>query len=100
MSEINDRLNEKQLDQVVGGLGRGDDDYDVIDIGPYWVRVTVNDLKCRYWPNGEIAKSYDAGHELKIDGVTTDGNWYRLWIYDPRGGECYGYIWKDYTETI
>ena len=25
---------------------------------------------------------------------------YRLWIYNPKGGECYGYIYKEYTERI
>ena len=37
-------------------------------------------------------------HRLKVDGITTDGLWYKLWIYDPRGGECNGYIYKQYTE--
>ena len=32
--------------------------------------------------------------------ITTDGNWYRLLIYNPNGGTCYGYIAKQYTQRI
>ena len=38
------------------------------------------------------------GDRLKVDGITTDGKWYRFWMYDPKGGECNGYIFKAYTE--
>ena len=51
-------------------------------------------------PNGEIAKIYEKGHKLKVDGITADGEWYRLLIYDPKGGTCYAYIYKKYTEKI
>ena len=40
------------------------------------------------------------GHRLKVDGITADGAWYRLLIYDPRGGTCYAFIAKRYTERI
>ena len=69
----------------------------VIDIYPMWVIVTASELNCRYTPNGKVAKVFKRGRELKVDGITMDGKWYRLWIYDPKGGECYGYIFKDYT---
>jgi hypothetical protein len=69
-------------------------------ITPIWVRVTASSLNCRYTPNGEIAKIYEKGHKLKVDGITTDGEWYRLLIYDPKGGTCYAYIAKKYTEKI
>ena len=76
MSELNDKkLSEEVLAEVAG---------------------TADSLNCRYTPNGEIAKSYEYGHKLKVDGITTDGLWYKLWIYDPKGGECNGYIYKAY----
>ena len=100
MSEMNNnKINEEQLNNVAGGNdGRGDGTFSVRDITPRWVRVTASSLNCRYWPNGDIAKVYERGHRLKVDGITTDGKWYRLWIYNPQGGECNGYIYKDYTE--
>ena len=100
MSDVNNnKMTDEQLNQVTGGNdGRGDGTFSVYDITPRWVRVTSSSLNCRYWPNGEIAKTYERGHRLKVDGITTDGKWYRLWIYNPQGGECYGYIYKDYTE--
>ena len=90
MSEINNnKVNDELLNEVVGGNdGMGGENYS----------VTSSTLNCRYWPNGEIAKVYERGHRLKVDGLTTDGQWWRLWIYDPRGGECYGYIYRAYTE--
>ena len=45
-----------------------------------------------------VAKVYKRGDRLKVDGITTDGKWYRFWMYDPKGGECNGYIFKAYTE--
>ena len=100
MSEVNNnKVNDEQLNNVVGGNdGMGGEDYSVIDISPRWIVVTSSTLNCRYCPNGEIAKTYERGDRLKVDGITTDGEWYRLWIYDPQGGECYGYIYKAYTE--
>ena len=68
------------------------------DITPRWIRVTASELNARYWPNGRIAKTYKRGDRLKVDGITTDGKWYRFWMYDPEGGECNGYIFKAYTE--
>ena len=75
MSEMeNNKINEEQLDNVAGGNdGRGEGTYSAYDISPRWIRVTV-------------------------DGITTDGKWYRFWMYDPKGGECNGYIFKAYTE--
>jgi hypothetical protein len=97
MTDINNNINDEALDQVVGG-NDGHTGFSVRDITPMWVRVTSSTLNCRYWPDGDIAKTYEYGHKLKVDGITTDGLWYKLWIYDPRGGECNGYIYKQYTE--
>ena len=96
MSEMNEKLNSEQLDQVTGG-NDGMGEVSVIDIYPMWVIVTASELNCRYTPNGKVAKVFKRGRELKVDGITMDGKWYRLWIYYPKGGECYGYIFKDYT---
>ena len=86
MSEENKKLNDEELKQIAGGNdGMGDGTFSVVDIPDTWVRVTASELNCRYWPNGSI---------------TTDGLWYRLWIYNPQGGECNGYIYKAYTEPI
>ncbi|MDO5133329.1 MAG: hypothetical protein Q4D81_10145 [Eubacteriales bacterium] len=93
-------LTNDELGQVSGGNDGMGGNFSVIDIPPLWVRVTASALNCRYWPNGEIAKVYEYGHRLQVNGITTDGLWYRLWIYDPRGGECNGYIFKQYTEAI
>ena len=85
MSEMeNNKINEEQLDNVAGGNdGRGEGTYSAYDISPRWIRVT---------------KVYKRGDRLKVDGITTDGKWYRFWMYDPKGGECNGYIFKAYTE--
>ena len=97
MSDImNGKINEDDLNAVSGGVGSAE--VKVIPITPIWVRVTSSSLNCRYTPNGEIAKIYEKGHKLKVDGITTDGEWYRLLIYDPKGGTCYAYIAKRYTE--
>lgn len=99
IEQNNNKLNEEALEQVVGGFESGR--YEVIDITPRWVESTaVNGLDCRYEPDGEIAKTYEYGHRLRVDGITADGKWYRLLINDPRGGVCYAYIYKDYTERI
>ena len=102
MSELNNnKISDEALENVTGGNdGYGEGTYSVRDITPIWVEVTSSTLNCRYWPNGRIAKVYERGHKLKVDGITTDGEWYRLWIYNPEGGECYGYIYKAYTERI
>ena len=97
MSDImNNKINEEELNAVSGGVGSAG--VKVIPITPIWVRVTASSLNCRYTPNGEIAKVFNHGHKLKVDGITTDGLWYRLWILDPiNGGECAGYIYAEYT---
>ena len=102
MSELKNKiLNEEELASVAGGNdGMGDGTFSCYDIAPVWVMVTADSLNCRYWPNGQIAKTYEYGHKQKVDGLTTDGLWYRLWIYNPQGGECYGYIYKAYTQVI
>ena len=102
MSELNEKkLSEEVLAEVAGGNdGMGEGTFSVYGITPKWVKVTADSLNCRYWPNGEIAKTYEYGHKLKVDGITTDGLWYKLWIYDPKGGECNGYIYKAYTQDI
>ena len=99
MSEfMENKINDEALEEVTGG--QGNSAYKVRPITPIWVRVTSSSLNCRYTPNGEIAKIYERGHKLKVDGITNDGEWYRLLIYDPRGGTCYAYIAKRYTERI
>ena len=70
-NEIKDmKLDESMLDEVSGGVG------------------------------GKVLKTYEYGHKLKINGITTDGEWYRLLCYHPEGGTCYGFIYKKYTERI
>ena len=102
MSELNEKkLSEEVLAEVAGGNdGMAVSSFSVYGITPKWVKVTADSLNCRYTPNGEIAKSYEYGHKLKVDGITTDGLWYKLWIYYPKGGECNGYIYKAYTKEI
>ena len=80
MSEMENKLTNEALDNVVGGNdGMGEYYYSVRDINPIWVRVTSSSLNCRYWPNGRIAKVYERGHKLKVDGITTDGAGSRMW---------------------
>ena len=98
MSEMENKLNPEELEAVSGGVGAHQ--IDVQPIRPIWVRVTASSLHCRYTPNGPIAKTYERGHKLKVDGVTADGKWYRLLINDPRGGTCYAFIYKEYTKKI
>ena len=95
---MENKISEEELNEVTGGVGQAD--VKVKPITPIWVRVTASSLNCRYTPNGEIAKIYEKGHKLKVDGITADGEWYRLLIYDPKGGTCYAYIYKKYTEKI
>ena len=65
MSEMENKLTNEALDNVVGGNdGMGEYYYSVRDINPIWVRVTSSSLNCRYWPNGRIAKVYERGHKL------------------------------------
>ncbi len=100
MDELNmNKLNEEELNAVDGGVGEASS-VKVKPITPIWVKVTSTSLNCRYTPDGEIAKVYEKGHRLKVDGITSDGYWYRLLIYDPRSdgnGTCYAYIAKKYT---
>lgn len=92
------KLNDKILEEVNGGTAQAA--VTVTDITPIWVRVTAPTLNCRYTPGGKVAKVYEKGHRLKVDGITADDNWYRLLINDPNGGTCYAYIAKKYTERI
>ena len=99
MSEMmENKLNAEDLNEVTGGAGR--QELEVRAITPIWVKVTASSLNCRYTPNGPIAKTYEYGHKLKVDGITADGKWYRLLINDPRGGTCYAFIYKEYTKKI
>ena len=98
MSEMEHKLNVEDLEQVTGGVGR--QEIRVKAITPRWVKVTASSLNCRYTPNGPIIKTYEHGHKLKVDGITGDGQWYRLLVNDPRGGTIYGFIFKEYTERI
>ena len=99
-NEIKDmKLNDELLDEVAGG--KKGDSVGVRDVGPYWIRVTArHGLNCRLAPNGKVLKQYEYGHKLKVNGLTTDGKWYRLLVYHPEGGTCYGFIAKEYTERI
>ena len=100
MEDLNmNKLNESELSAVDGGTASASG-VKVRPIEPIWVEVTASSLHCRYTPWGEIAKNYERGHRLKVDGITADGEWYRLLIYDPRGGTCYAYIYKQYTRKI
>ena len=99
MSDVmENKLNADELNEVTGGISRAE--IKVTPIQPIWVRVTSSTLNCRYTPNGPIAKIYEKGHKLKVYGITSDGEWYRLLINDPRGGTCYAFIYKKYTERI
>ena len=99
MSDVmENKLNADELNEVTGGISRAE--IKVTPIQPIWVRVTSSTLNCRYTPNGPIAKIYERGHKLKVDGITSDGEWYRLLINDPRGGTCYAFIYKEYTKKI
>ena len=99
---MENKLNAAELDTVSGGAYQAYDrpELEVIPIKPYRVRVTSSSLNCRYTPNGPIIKTYEQGHKLKVDGITGDGQWYRLLVNDPRGGTIYGFIFKEYTERI
>ena len=97
MEELNmNRLDESELTEATGGAASAEG-VKVRPISPIWVKVTASSLNCRYTPNGEVAKVYEKGHRLKVDGITADGEWYRLLIYNPKGGTCYAYIAKKYT---
>ena len=85
MSEFEENIiNDEELQEVSGGTAQAA--VKVKPITPIWVRVT--------------STVYEKGHRLKVDGITADGAWYRLLIYDPRGGTCYAFIAKRYTERI
>ena len=48
MSEMENKLTNEALDNVVGGNdGMGEYYYSVRDINPIWVRVTSSSLNCR-----------------------------------------------------
>ena len=95
---MENKMNAEELNEVTGGVGR--QEINVRAITPIWVMVTASSLNCRYTPNGPIAKTYEYGHKLKVDGITDDGEWYRLLINDPRGGTCYAFIYKQYTKKF
>ena len=100
MEDLNmNKLNESELSAVDGGAAEASA-VKVRPIEPIWVEVTASSLHCRYTPWGEIAKDYERGHRLKVDGITADGEWYRLLIYNPKGGTCYAYIYKQCTRRI
>ena len=94
MSEMmENKLTADELDAVSGGVGRPE--LNVISITPYWVKVTASTL------NGPKIKSFEYGHKLKVDGITDDGQWYRLLVNDTKhGGQIYGFIFKAYTERL
>ena len=97
MENLNmNKLSDIELEAATGGVAKKGE-IKVRPITPIWVKVTASALNCRYTPNGEVAKVYEKGHRLKVDGITADGEWYRLLIYDPKGGTCYAFIAKRYT---
>ena len=71
MSELkNKKLNEEELASVAGGNdGMGDGTFSCYDIAPVWVMVTADSLNCRYWPNGQIAKTYEYGQGSQTQSV-------------------------------
>ena len=100
MSEnMNNKISDELLASVSGGTEIDNSSYKVRAIKKTRVRVTASSLHCRYTPDGPIAKDYEYGHILYVDGITSDGKWYRLLINDPNGGTCYAYIYKQYTEV-
>ena len=92
------KINDEMLEEVSGGTAQAA--VQVKAITPIWVKVTSSTLNCRYTPGGKIAKVYEKGHRLKVDGITTDGDWYRRLIRDPKGGTCYAYVAQKYTQRI
>lgn len=90
-------LYDEALEEVSGGTAQAV--VKVKDITPIWVKASASPLYCRYTPGGKIAKIYEKGHRLKVDGITADGNWYRLLIND-HGGACFAYVAKKYTKVI
>ena len=100
MSEnMKNKISDELLASVSGGTEIDNSSYKVRPIKKTRVRVTASSLHCRYTPDGPIAKDYEYGHILYVDGITSDGKWYRLLINDPNGGTCYAYIYKQYTEV-
>ena len=97
--KMENKINEEILENVAGGTEQQNYNYKVRPIKKTRIRVTASSLHCRYTPDGPIAKDYESGHILYVDGITSDGLWYRLLINDPRGGTCYVYIYKQYTEV-
>ena len=100
---MSDMMEKKMNEELLGAVSGGTEQepvptYKVRPIKKTRVRVTASSLHCRYTPDGPIAKDFEYGHILYVDGITSDGLWYRLRIYDPKGGTCYGYIYKQYTE--
>ena len=96
---MENKINEEALENVAGGTEQQATSYKVRPIKKTRIRVTASSLHCRYTPDGPIAKDYEYGHILYVDGITSDGKWYRLLINDPNGGTCYAYIYKQYTEV-
>ena len=70
MEDLNkNKLNESELSAVDGGVASASG-FKVRPIKPIWIKVTASSLNCRYTPWGEIAKVYERGHRLKVDGIT------------------------------
>ena len=100
MSEnMKNKISDELLASVSGGTEIDNSSDQVRPIKKTRIRVTASSLHCRYTPDGPIAKDYEYGHILYVDGITSDGKWYRLLINDPNGGTCYAYIYKQYTEV-
>lgn len=97
---MENKMSESELQQVGGGNAYDYDKYNVRPIKKTRVKVTASELNCRYYPNGPVAKTYEYGHVLWVDGITNDGLWYKLLIYNPKGGVCDGYIFKQYTQVF
>ena len=79
MSEMENKLNVEDLEQVTGGVGR--QEIRVKAITPRWVKVTASSLNCRYTPNGPIAKTYEYGMLSSSSSTPRDCN--NSLIYKP-----------------
>ena len=97
---MSNKIHDDLLASVSGGTEQETETIMVRPIKKTCVRVTSPSLHCRYSPDGPTAKDFEYGHILYVDGITSDGLWYRLLINDPKGGTCDGYIYKQNTEVV
>ena len=65
---MENKINEEALENVAGGTEQQATSYKVRPIKKTRIRVTASSLHCRYTPDGPIAKDYEYGHILYVDG--------------------------------